>query len=136
MKIKVSVGETADNLKYLNLYLKNNLLQRNKLPSIFQTMQLVQYRSAKTSPGFCQSKAIVSTAGCMIGSYDYTSAARKYNQEHNTLFSADTPICIQLLEQLEARWNRSSDVVYYGTPPAVDDDDANGDDDAANDEAS
>lgn len=53
LQIKVIVGETQDNLKYLSLYLKNDNLDRGQLATVFDAMIRVQYRSAKTTPGFC-----------------------------------------------------------------------------------
>lgn len=55
----------------------------------------------------------------MIGSYNYTTAARMYNEEHNTLFGPNAPMSAQLRDQLEAHWNRSDPLVYYGSPPST-----------------
>ena len=55
----------------------------------------------------------------MIGSYNYTTAARMYNEEHNTLFGPNAPMSAQLRDQLEAHWNRSAPLVYYGSPPTT-----------------
>ena len=53
----------------------------------------------------CHSKAIYSTAGCMIGSYNYTNSACLYNHEHTTLFGPGTPFAQQLMDQLQVQWN-------------------------------
>lgn len=119
LQIKVIIGETQDNLKYLNYYLKNDELPHSQRAIIFDAMKRVHYRSAKTTPGFCHSIAMVSNAGCMIGSYNYTTAARMYNEEHNTLFGPNEPMNTQVRDQLEARWNRSAPLVYYGSPHPI-----------------
>jgi hypothetical protein len=43
----------------------------------------------------------------MTGSYNFTTAARLYNQEHGIFLGAGHEDNEQLRSQLEARWNRA-----------------------------
>ena len=46
---------------------------------------------------------MASTAGCMVGSYNFTAAAREKNIEQGVLFAAGGQ-CDEVRTQLEALW--------------------------------
>ena len=52
----------------------------------------------------------------MIGSYDYTNAARLKNQEHATLFGPGTSFTQELMDQLQTHWSSGRRLVsiQYG----------------------
>ena len=66
-------------------------------------------------PGFRHSKAMVSTAGSMVGSYNYTYASRLYNHEHGVLLGVGhSSQAIQ--EQLMVLFENANPVGYGSFP--------------------
>lgn len=58
------------------------------------------------SASYCNSKAMMSSAGAMTGSYNYTVAARTRHYEHCTIIGADERDRTALSEELKLLWNR------------------------------
>jgi len=73
LKIHIIFGETQDNKRFMN---SDFLAGFN---DILDACQRLDIRSTPTIPDFCHTKAMVATAGALIGSYNYTFAAREYN---------------------------------------------------------
>lgn len=67
---------------------------------------------------FSHSNAMVSTAGTMIGSYNYTAKARLRHFEHAVLLDADCNATLLLCKELSARWEAipSEDMVLFPAP--------------------
>ncbi|KAG7372706.1 PLD-like domain containing protein [Nitzschia inconspicua] len=104
LKINIILCETKDNRDFINTFIGG----RN---DILDACQRLNIHSTPMKPGFCHSKAIVSTAGAMLGSYNYTFAARFFNYEHGILLGpGDSSRTVQ--DRLKARFEASSPVVY------------------------
>ena len=109
LKINIILCETKDNKDFIN----NTFLGGRN--DILDACQRLNIRSNPVKPGFCHSKAIVSTAGAMIGSHNYTFAARFFNYEHGILLGpGDSSQTVE--NQLKARFEASSPVVYRRYP--------------------
>ena len=66
---------------------------------------------------FCHSKGIVSTAGAMIGSYNYTSKARIRHFEHSILLEPNCQATKMLREELSNGWKAiESEEVTFPSP--------------------
>lgn len=89
MKIRVVLGEKRRNMEYLNAFIDNG-------EDYLDATERVLLHSLSNEVYLCHSKAMCSTAGCMIGSYNYTNAARLCNQEHASLFGPGTGIVVVL----------------------------------------
>ena len=105
LNINIILCETKDNKDFIN---QDFLAGRN---DILDACQRLNIRSTPMYPGFCHSKAMVSTAGSMVGSYNYTYAARQYNHEHGVLLGPGHSSQI-LQQQLKARFENASPIVY------------------------
>ena len=105
LKINIILCETEDNKDFIN---QDFLAGRN---DILDACQRLNIRSTPMYPGFCHTKAIVSTAGFMVGSYNYTYAARMYNYEHGILLGpGDTAQTVE--DQLKAGFENARPIVY------------------------
>lgn len=96
MTIKAIIGYNADALMTINSFIGVSADRQagiNRLQLRYQ------------APGcpFIHTKGMVSTAGCMVGSYNFTTAAREKNIEQGVLLAAGAQ-SEQVRIQLEAQW--------------------------------
>jgi len=104
LAINVILTETKDNLEYLNKFIGTS-------PTRQEAVLRLGLRSTPKQPGHCHTKAVCSTAGVMTGSYNFTTAARKYNREHGFVVGSDHPDSATLRGQLQAIWNSARPMV-------------------------
>ena len=102
--INVVLSQTVENKQNINAFIGGN-------PDIQQAVERLGLRSTRVHPGFCNSKAVWSTAGTITGSCNFAHAARLHDQEHGVLLGPGHEDNEQLRRQLEERWNRATPMV-------------------------
>jgi hypothetical protein len=79
-----------------------------------RAVEQLQLRAQDPNRPFAHTKGLISSAGCMIGSYNFTIAARKKNVEHGMVYDPG-PICDELRAQLDSVWETALPMVSRRT---------------------
>ena len=105
LQIYIILGPKRFNQDFLTKFIK-----KEKETQIREALSRLHIKVFGTDDGsmqsfFSHSKGIVSTAGAMIGSYNYTAAARLRHFEHSVLLKADSQATTMLRKELKMGWN-------------------------------
>jgi hypothetical protein len=96
LTIKAIVGYNKDVLNTINLFIGVSAKRQ-------AAINRLQLRYQASGCPFIHTKGMVSTAGCMVGSYNFTTAAREKNIEQGVLLAAGAQ-SEKVRSQLEAQW--------------------------------
>ena len=103
LQIYIIIGPKHFNIETIERFINNDEAVR----AAVQKLHIKRFgnddgsRSAK----FFHTKAVVSSAGAMVGSYNYTVAARLRHYEHSSLLAPDDTDCEGIRTELKYAWD-------------------------------
>lgn len=109
-----------------NMRLLANFIKKEKETQIREAISRLHIKVFGTDYGsmessFSHSKGVVSTAGAMIGSYNYSAAARLRHFEHSVLLKPDNQATTMLRDELSNGWNAiESEEMFFLKPQTSD----------------
>ena len=112
LQIYIIIGPKHFNLETIERFINNNEAVR----AAIQKLHIKRFRrdDGSRSEKYFHTKAVVSSAGAMVGSYNYTVAARLRHYEHSSLLAPDDADCEEIRNELKYAWDmiKSSEVKF------------------------
>ena len=105
LQIYIILGPKHFNVETIERFINNDEAVR----AAVQKLHIKQFGRDNGSPSakYFHTKAVVSSGGAMVGSYNYTVAARLRHYEHTSLLPPDDPDCERIRTELKHAWNMS-----------------------------
>lgn len=105
LQFYIILGPKPFNKRFLT-----NFIRKEKETQIREALSRLHIKVFGTDDGsmessFSHSNGVVSTAGAMIGSYNYSAAARLLHFEHSVLLKPDSQATTMLRDELRNGWN-------------------------------
>ena len=103
LQIYVIVGPKHFNIETIERFINNDEVVRAAVSKLH--IKQFGYDDGSRSSKFFHTKAVVSSAGAMIGSYNYTVASRLRHYEHCCLLAPDDTDCQGIRDELRHAWD-------------------------------